>query len=123
MYWEKDIETMPREKLEAVQLECLKSTLQRAATSPHYSGVFKEKGFDPAKLNSLRDVNNIPLTTKEDLRASWPYGLLTVSKDELVRMHSSSDTTGRRYLSYDEGCPGMGQSRGPLHVHDGRAQG
>ena len=95
MYWEKDIETLPREKLEAVQLERLKSTLQRAATSPHYSGVFKGKGFDPAKLNSLRDVNNIPLTTKEDLRASWPYGLLTVSKDELVRMHSSSGTTGR----------------------------
>ena len=95
MYWEKDIETLPREKLEAVQLERLKSTLQRAAKSPHYSSVFKEKGIDPAKLNSVRDVKNIPLTTKEDLRASWPYGLLTVSKDELVRMHSSSGTTGR----------------------------
>ncbi len=95
MYWEKEVETLPREKLEAVQLERLKSTLQRAAKSPHYGGVFREKGFDPMQLNSLRDVRNIPLTTKEDLRASWPYGLLAVSKDELVRMHSSSGTTGR----------------------------
>ncbi|HOD35232.1 MAG TPA: phenylacetate--CoA ligase [Syntrophales bacterium] len=95
MYWEKDIETLPREKLEAVQLERLKNTLQRAAKSPHYGGVFREKGFDPTKLNSLQDVRNIPLTTKEDLRASWPYGLVAVSKDELVRMHSSSGTTGR----------------------------
>jgi len=95
MYWEKDIETLPREKLEAVQLERLKGTLWRAAKSPHYDSVFKEKGFDPAKFNSLNDVRRIPLTTKEDLRASWPYGLLSVSKDELVRMHSSSGTTGR----------------------------
>jgi phenylacetate-CoA ligase len=95
MYWEKDIETLPREKLEAVQLERLKSTLQRAAKSPHYGSVFKEKGLDPAKFNSLHDVRNIPLTTKEDIRASWPYGFLAVSKDELVRMHSSSGTTGR----------------------------
>jgi phenylacetate-CoA ligase len=95
MYWEPDIETMPREKLEAVQMERLKSTLRRAAESPHYGGVFREKGFDPAKINSLDDVKRIPLTTKEDLRASWPYGFLAVSKDELVRMHSSSGTTGR----------------------------
>ncbi|MCX5833291.1 MAG: phenylacetate--CoA ligase [Deltaproteobacteria bacterium] len=95
MYWEKDIETLPREKLEAVQLERLKSTLQRAAKSAHYGSVFKEKGFDPAKFNALHDVRHIPLTTKEDLRASWPYGFLAVSKDELVRMHSSTGTTGR----------------------------
>ncbi len=95
MYWEKDIETMPREKLEAVQLERLKSTLLRAAKSPHYRGVFREKGFDPASFNSLDDLRRIPLTTKEDLRANWPYGFLAVSRDELVRMHSSSGTTGR----------------------------
>ena len=95
MYWEKDIETMPREKLEAVQLERLKESLRRAGQSPHYSRVFREKGFDPAGVRSLADAKNIPLTTKDDLRENWPYGFLAVSRDELVRMHSSSGTTGR----------------------------
>ena len=95
MYWEKEIETMPREKLEAIQVERLKATLQKAANSYHYGKVYKEKGFNPGDFKSLADVPNLPLTTKDDLRENWPYGFLACSRDELVRMHSSSGTTGR----------------------------
>jgi len=95
MYWEKDIETMPREKLEAIQVARLKTTLAMAANSYHYGKVYKEKGFNPGDFKSMADVPNLPLTTKDDLRENWPYGFLAVPREELVRMHSSSGTTGR----------------------------
>ena len=95
MYWEKEIETLPREKLEALQVERLKATLRQAAKSPHYGRVYRERGFSPGDFNSLADVPKLPLTTKDDLRENWPYGFLAVPREELVRMHSSSGTTGR----------------------------
>ena len=52
MYWEKEIETMPREKLEAIQFERLKATLKKAANSYHYGKVYKEKGFNPDDFKS-----------------------------------------------------------------------
>jgi len=72
MYWEKDIETMPRERLEALQLERLKAALRQAAKSPHYGRVYKETGFNPDDCRSLADVPRLPLTTKDDLRENWP---------------------------------------------------
>jgi phenylacetate-CoA ligase len=95
MYWEKDIETMERDKLEATQLGRFKETIRRAKTSIYYNELFREVGLDPDHVNSLDMIKEIPFTTKDNLREHWPYGFLTVSKDELVRMHSSSGTTGR----------------------------
>jgi phenylacetate-CoA ligase len=95
MYWEKNIETMSRRKIEALQLLRLKETLKRSAVSPFYNKRFNEISFDPKTFNALGNIEKVPLTTKEDLREYWPYGLLSVSRDELVRMHSSSGTTGR----------------------------
>ncbi|HRR40019.1 MAG TPA: phenylacetate--CoA ligase [Syntrophales bacterium] len=95
MYWEKEIEAMPRRELEALQLSRLKETLNRAKASTHYREKFNEIKFDPDSLGSLEDLGSIPLTTKDDLREHWPYGFLSVPKDDLVRMHSSSGTTGR----------------------------
>jgi phenylacetate-CoA ligase len=95
MYWEKDIETMDREKLATVQCERLKKTMQNIKQSSYYKKLFKEIGLDPDQINSLEDIEKIPFTTKDDLRESWPYGFLAVSKDDLIRMHSSSGTTGR----------------------------
>jgi len=95
MYWEKEIETISRDKLESIQLERLKATLKKAANSFHYGKVYREKGFNPDEFKSLADVPNLPLTTKDDLRENWPYGFLAVPREELVRMHSSSGTTGR----------------------------
>jgi phenylacetate-CoA ligase len=100
MYWEKEIETLDRKSLAAIQLKRLKKTLKDAQNSPHYSSKFSECGLDIKKIKTLEDVINIPLTTKEDLREQWPYGFLAVSKDKLVRMHSSSGTTGRAIVIF-----------------------
>jgi phenylacetate-CoA ligase len=95
MYWEKDIETMPRPELEVLQLSRLKETLKRAKASYFYGRRFREESFNPDTFDSLKNIEDIPLTTKDNLREHWPYGFLSVSRDELVRMHSSSGTTGR----------------------------
>ncbi|MFA5181152.1 MAG: phenylacetate--CoA ligase [Syntrophales bacterium] len=95
MYWEKDIETMNRENLAALQLERLQKTLGQAANSFYYDKLFKEIGMKAEDVRSLADLDKIPPTTKDDLREHWPYGFLATSKDDLVRMHSSSGTTGR----------------------------
>ncbi|MCX5829919.1 MAG: phenylacetate--CoA ligase [Deltaproteobacteria bacterium] len=95
MYWENDIETMNREGLAALQLERLQKTLGQAARSFYYSKLFKEIGLKTEDVRSLADLDKIPPTTKDDLREHWPYGFLATSRDELVRMHSSSGTTGR----------------------------
>jgi len=95
MYWEKKIETIDRSSLEELQLERLKKTLKRAKDSVHYGRIFGQEKLDVKKIKKLNDVKHIPLTVKDDLREQWPYGFLAVSRDELVRMHSSSGTTGR----------------------------
>lgn len=95
MYWQKEIETINRVELASLQLKDFKLTLERAARSVFYKKVFSENGIDPQKINSLDDLQRIPFTNKDDLRDHWPYGFLAVSKDDLVRMHSSSGTTGR----------------------------
>ncbi len=95
MYWEKAIETMDREGLTALQLERLQKTLRQASNSFYYDKLFKEIGMKTEDILSLADLDKIPPTTKEDLREHWPYGFLATSRDELVRMHSSSGTTGR----------------------------
>jgi phenylacetate-CoA ligase len=95
MYWEKDIETMERSTLRALQFERLQKTLEMAQKSKFYKEKFHEAGFRIQDLTSLEDIRKIPLTSKEDLREYWPYGFLAVPKDDLIRMHSSSGTTGR----------------------------
>lgn len=95
MYWEKDLETRDRADLAALQLERLRETAQRAVRSYHYGKAWTDAGFHPEDIRTLDDLGRIPFTTKDDLRENWPYGFLAVPKDELVRMHSSSGTTGR----------------------------
>ncbi|KAF0154974.1 MAG: phenylacetate-CoA ligase [Syntrophaceae bacterium] len=95
MYWEKEIETMDRSKLEAAQLIALQDTLIKVGKSYYYGKTFQEKGIGVSSVKSLSDITKFPFTTKDDLREHWPYGFTAVPKDELVRMHSSSGTTGR----------------------------
>jgi len=95
MYWQKELEVIPREELEALQWKRLQETLDRAGRSPYYGSSPGRPGLSAADLHSLKDVEKLPFTTKDDLREHWPYGFIAVSKDELVRMHSSSGTTGR----------------------------
>jgi len=100
MYWEKEAETIDRDQLEALQLTRLKDSLAKAGQSSYYKNIFQETGLDIGEIKSLADVEKLPLTTKDDLRKEWPYGFVAVSKDELVRMHSSSGTTGRAIVVF-----------------------
>ncbi len=95
MYWEKEFETLAREHLDAVQLERLKRTLERAGTSPYYHEMYQKQGVAVQDIQSIEDVRKLPFTSKQDLRDGYPYGFLTVERDEIVRLHSSSGTTGQ----------------------------
>lgn len=100
MYWDKDIETIDRSGLETLQRKRLQTTLNQAKKSLHYDRIFKEMGMDPDAVKTVQDIGKLPLTTKDDLRDHWPYGFLAVSRDELVRMHSSSGTTGQTTIVF-----------------------
>jgi len=89
-----DLEFASPEALRALQLERLRATVAQAGRSAHYGQVFAERGLGPDSVESLADLQRFPLTTKQDLRDSYPYGFLAVPKGEVVRMHHSSGTTG-----------------------------
>jgi len=96
MYWNQKYECLPREALKTLQLERLKQTLERAYHNvPHYRNIMQEKGVEPKDLNSLDDLHKFPFTRKQDLRDNYPYGMFAVSLSEVVRIHSSSGTTGK----------------------------
>jgi phenylacetate-CoA ligase len=95
MYWEKEIETIDRGSLEAIQMTRFGETLARTKKSVYYGKRFREMDPDLDRIRTPADVGRLPLTTKDDLRDQWPYGFLACSRDELIRMHSSSGTTGR----------------------------
>ena len=95
MFWEKEIETMSRRELNQLQFVRLKKTLKQAAKSPAYGKILKAHRIAPDRIKTLDDLKQIPLTTKEDLRKHFPYGFLALPKEKIVRVHSSSGTTGR----------------------------
>jgi phenylacetate-CoA ligase len=91
-----DIETLPREELEALQLKRLKAQCERVyANVAFYRNAFDERGITPADVRSLADLRYLPFTEKQDLRNHYPFGLFAVPKDNVVRIHASSGTTGR----------------------------
>ena len=95
MFWEQEKECLPREDLEQLQLERLQSTLYRVGTHvPFYRKKFNELKIDFDSFNSLEDLRKLPFTMKQDLRDNYPYGLFAVPLREIVRVHSSSGTTG-----------------------------
>jgi len=95
-FWNKELETVPRQKLEQLQLERLKKVLKRVYQKvPHYRKKFQEAGANPLNIKSLDDIKFFPFTTKEDLFVDYPYGLLTVSPEKVIRLHTSSGTTGK----------------------------
>jgi phenylacetate-CoA ligase len=94
-YWEENRECMSREDLEQLQLERLQSTIYRVATHvPFYRSRFKEINLDPDGFRSLAELSSLPFTFKDDLRQNYPYGLFAVPLRDVVRIHSSSGTTG-----------------------------
>ncbi|MGY2702408.1 phenylacetate--CoA ligase PaaK [Nocardioides sp. HB32] len=85
-----------RPELEALQLERLRATLRAAYEHvPHYRRAFDEAGVRPDDLGSLADLARFPFTTKADLRANYPFGMFAVPREQVVRVHASSGTTGK----------------------------
>lgn len=109
MFFQQEIETMPREQLEALQLERLKSIVAHCAeNSPMYKKKFAETGLEPGDIKTLDDVTKLPFTTKEDIAAEYPFGMRAVPLRDIVRYHASSGTTGKPKL--------MGYTKGDLDV-------
>lgn len=94
MYFNPEIETMNRAELEALQVKRLKNSIDIALKTPFYAKILGEKGITADSINSLADLRKIPFTTKEDLRNNYPFGLVACDMKEVVRLHSSSGTTG-----------------------------
>lgn len=95
MFWQEEKECLPQEELRQLQLERLQNTLKRVgAQVPFYRNTFKKMGVDPEKISSLDDLRRLPFTMKQDLRDNYPYGLFAIPLREVVRVHSSSGTTG-----------------------------
>ena len=90
------IEKASQDELQALQLQRLKATLQHAYTNvPHYRKSFDDKGIHPDDLKTLSDLSKFPFTTKADLRANYPFGMFAVPREQVVRIHASSGTTGK----------------------------
>ena len=90
------IEKASIDELRALQLQRLKATLHHAyANSPVYRAKFDAAGVHPDDVESLQDLAKLPFTTKADLRDSYPFGLFAVPREQVVRVHASSGTTGK----------------------------
>jgi phenylacetate-CoA ligase len=96
MFWDRASETLERPTLAELQLKHLQETVQRVAQRvPLYQNKFAEAGVRPEDIKSLVDVRRLPFTTGADLRTTYPDGLLAVGREEVVRLHTSSGTTGK----------------------------
>ncbi|MBQ7770491.1 MAG: phenylacetate--CoA ligase [Clostridia bacterium] len=108
MIWSKE-ETLSRAEMEKLQLARLQETVARVYEKvPYYRAKMQEKGLSPADIQSLADLKKLPFTTKQDMRDTYPFGLFAVPKDELVRIHASSGTTGKPTV--------VGYTRGDLET-------
>lgn len=96
-YFQKDIETMPRAQLEALQLERLRRMVDYCYNNvPFYHKRLGEAGIEGGgKIKALSDVQYIPFTTKDDIRDNYPFGMMAVPMKDIVRIHASSGTTGK----------------------------
>ncbi len=96
LIWNQEAETMPRQDLEKLQLQRLQQTAELVYNKvPFYKKAFDERGVKPADIKSLQDLNKLPFTSKQDLRDNYPFGLVTVPMEQVVRLHASSGTTGK----------------------------
>ena len=104
MIWSKE-ETLPREEIEKLQLERLQETVHRVYNKvPAYRKKMDDAGVKPEDIKSLADLPKLPFVTKQDMRDNYPFGLFAVERDELVRIHASSGTTGKpTVVGYTQG--------------------
>ena len=100
MVWNKEAECMNKEAKKELQLKRLQETVKLAYENvPFYTKKLDDAGVKPEDIKTLEDIEKIPFTTKDDLRAAYPFGLFAVPDDEIVEIHSSSGTTGKPTVS------------------------
>ncbi len=96
MIYDDELETLPREALQALQLKRLQNTVERVYNLvPFYRKKLDEVNVKPEDIKSLDDLKRLPFTTKQDLRDNYPFGLFTIPLEQVVRVHASSGTTGK----------------------------
>ena len=96
MFFEEKYEKMSREEMSELQLDRLKKIVQHAYDNvPFYKQKLDEINLSPNDIKSLADISKIPFTVKTDLRDNYPYGLIAVPMEDIVRIHASSGTSGK----------------------------
>jgi len=95
MYWNPEIETMPRSKLRQLQIERVKATIADVLRVPFFRDSFAGAGVSPDDIRSLEDLQKFPFTGKSDLRDNYPFGLFARPLNEVIRIHGSSGTKGK----------------------------
>jgi phenylacetate-CoA ligase len=94
--WQPEVETLPREEMQRLQLARLRSAVDRVLTVPALAGRLRERGIASGReIGALGDLHDLPFVTKADLREHYPFGLLAVPVNQLVRIHASSGTRGK----------------------------
>ena len=97
--WQKDIETMPRDELKKLQSERLVWQVNRMYENVElFRKRMDEKGLKPSDIKSVDDLSKLPFSYKQDLRDYYPYGLFAVPMTDIVRVHASSGTTGKKIV-------------------------
>jgi phenylacetate-CoA ligase len=96
MYWDEKMECIDRKNLQELQWKKLRLTLARAYNNvPYYRQSFDELGINPDRIRGLEDLHRLPFTMKSVLRDNYPFGMFAVPKNQVVRLHASSGTTGK----------------------------
>ena len=100
-YYQKEIETAPREEILKIQNEKLRKQVHHVYEHvPYYRNLMEEKGLTPDDIQTVDDIKKLPFLSKADLREAYPYGLLAVPLNDCVRIHSTSGTTGKRVVAF-----------------------
>lgn len=101
MYYQKEIETMPLRKLQKLQSEKLVRQVRHVYENvAYYRERMEEAGVRPEDIRGIEDLHKLPFICKDDLREAYPDGLLAVPKKDVVRIHSTSGTTGKRVIAF-----------------------
>ena len=100
-YFQPEIERASRDQIRAWQDERLVKQVRHVYENvPYYRNLMDKKGVAPEDIRSVDDLHKLPFLTKDDLRDAYPYGLLAVPRSEVVRIQSTSGTTGRRVVAF-----------------------
>lgn len=95
MFWDKAMETISQADLQTLQLKRLRETVDRCGQISFFKDKFREAEIRPDSIRSMEDLQKLPFTRKTDLRAGYPFGFFAVPRREVVRIHTTSGTTGK----------------------------